>query len=74
MEDTSIYSLSQPTPFAFSEDIDMFHQEDLNLLSGGWNEGQMIPGVSNFLGMGGEWLANGAEDIQGMTAFTGLEG
>jgi hypothetical protein len=62
--DGSLYQLDQSVLLD-----DMLDQGDLSMPLNGWGEAQVIPGLANFMGMTGEWLANGVEEEPELDSF-----
>lgn len=61
LDDSSLFSLSQDITLD-----EILYQDGLAMSSNGWGEAQVIPSLSNFMGMGSAWSANGLADDSGL--------
>ncbi|KAK7415441.1 hypothetical protein QQX98_005892 [Neonectria punicea] len=70
VDDGSLYPLPQSVDFGFPDHRDMLYQDGLAMPLHGWGEAQVIPGLANFMGMSGDWLANSVDNDSGPNGFT----
>ncbi|KPM43155.1 hypothetical protein AK830_g3400 [Neonectria ditissima] len=63
VHDGSLYGLPQTMNFGFPDHRDMMYQDSLAMPLHGWGDAQVIPGLANFMGMGGEWLADSVDNV-----------
>ena len=70
IEDGSLYPIPQDISLNFNQHGDMRYEDHLGIPPNGWGQSQVIPGLANFMGMIGEWTADGLED--GLQDFSEL--
>ncbi|KAH7145457.1 fungal-specific transcription factor domain-containing protein [Dactylonectria estremocensis] len=63
VHDGSLYALPQGMNFDFPDHRDLLYQDGLAIPLHGWGEAQVIPGLANFMGMSGEWLADSVNNV-----------
>ncbi|KAH7137071.1 fungal-specific transcription factor domain-containing protein [Dactylonectria estremocensis] len=71
VHDNSPYETSQSTNLDSLEHRPMEYQNGPTLPPHGWGEAVIIPNLSSFVGIGGEWLANGVDISSDHGGFTG---